>query len=449
MGGEGTGRDGMGGEGMGGAGMDGDGMGGREARDAPHALLAGGGTGGHVFPALAVAEELLARGWRVSFAGTTSGLEARLVPERGIPFYVLPARPLLGRGSLARLGALATLARSAVSAARLIRRLGVTAVLGTGGYASAPAVVGGRLTGRPVLLLEPNARAGVANRWLSRCATAAAVGYAETASGLRCPATVTGVPVRGEFFAVPEVGGGSGEGVAGGISGDSSAAAPGTSDDSATLGAAGASSEAPATLGATRASSDAPATRGATGASSSLLVLGGSQGARQLNRALPAAAALLLAAMPELRIVHQAGARHLDETRAAYAAAGAGPRQVRVVAFLEDVAGAMAACRLLVSRAGAITVAEICAAGRAALLAPLAIAKGHQQDNARVLAAAGGAEVLSLPDLEPAPLAARLGALLGDGPRLAAMGRAARALARPDAAAAIAGLLAELAGGRA
>ena len=143
------------------------GGGGRRER---HALLAGGGTGGHVFPALAVAEELLARGWRVSFAGTASGLEARLVPERGIPFYVLPARPLLGRGPLARVQALATLARSAVSAARLIRRLGVTVVLGTGGYASAPAVVGGRLTGRPVLLLEPNARAGVANRWLSRCA---------------------------------------------------------------------------------------------------------------------------------------------------------------------------------------------------------------------------------------------------------------------------------------
>ena len=380
-------------------------------------MLAGGGTGGHVFPALAVAEELLARGWRVSFAGTASGLEARLVPERGIDFHVLSARPLLGRGPVAQALALATLARSAVSAAGLIRRLGVTAVLGTGGYVSAPAVVGGRLTGRPVLLLEPNARAGVANRWLSRFATAAAVGYAETARGLKCPATVTGVPVRAEFFSVPELS----RNAMGGISWFSSPAEPGTS-------------EAPAALGATRAS---------------LLVLGGSQGARQINRALPAAAALLLAGMPELRIVHQAGARHLDETRAAYAAAGASPRQVQVVAFVDDVAGAMAACSLLVSRAGAITVAEICAAGRAALLAPLAIAKGHQQDNARLLATAGGAELLALPDLEPAPLAARLGALLGDGPRLAAMGRAARALARPDAAAAIAGLLEELAGGRA
>jgi UDP-N-acetylglucosamine--N-acetylmuramyl-(pentapeptide) pyrophosphoryl-undecaprenol N-acetylglucosamine transferase len=401
-----------------------DAQGRRRGRRERHALLAGGGTGGHVFPALAVAEELLARGWRVSFAGTSTGLEARLVPERGIDFHVLPARPLLGRGPLERARALATLARSAVSAAGLIRRLGVTAVLGTGGYVSAPAVVGGRLTGRPVLLLEPNARAGVANRWLSQCATAAAVGYAETARGLKCPATVTGVPVRPAFFAVPAMSGDAG---------DAGDAADASAGEGISRGSGAGTASASAALGATRA----------------LLVLGGSQGARQLNRALPAAAALLLAGMPELRIVHQAGARLLDETRAAYAAAGASPRQVQVVPFVDDVAGAMAVCSLLVSRAGAVTVAEICAAGRAALLAPLAIAEGHQQDNARLLAAAGGAEVLALPDLEPAPLAARLGALLGDGPRLAAMGRAARALARPDAAAAIAGLLEELAGGRA
>jgi UDP-N-acetylglucosamine--N-acetylmuramyl-(pentapeptide) pyrophosphoryl-undecaprenol N-acetylglucosamine transferase len=354
-----------------------------------HALLAGGGTGGHVFPALAVAEELAARGWRVSFAGSPGGLEARLVPERGIAFHGLPARPLLGRGAFARLRALATLARSAVSAASLVRRLGAQVVLGTGGYVSAPAVVGGRLAGRPVLLLEPNARAGVANRWLSRWATAAAVGYPETARGLRCPATVTGVPVRREFFAVP-----------------------------------------------------APPL-----APPRLLVLGGSQGARQLNRALPPAAAILLATLPALRILHQAGARNLDETRQAYAAAGVGPAHAEVVPFLDDVAGAMAASQLLICRAGAITVAEVCAAGRAALLAPLAIAAGHQLDNANLLTAAGGAEVLAAADLEPAPLAARLGALLGDRQKLGRMGQAARALARPDAAAAIAGQLAALAAG--
>jgi UDP-N-acetylglucosamine--N-acetylmuramyl-(pentapeptide) pyrophosphoryl-undecaprenol N-acetylglucosamine transferase len=364
----------------------------RQAPASRHALLAGGGTGGHVFPALAVAEELAARGWQVSFAGSPAGLEARLVPERGIAFHPLPARPLLGRGPLAKARALGTLARSAVSAAALVRRLGVTAVLGTGGYVSAPAVVGARLAGRPVMLLEPNASAGKANRWLSRWAAAAAVGYPETARGLRCPAVVTGVPVRREFFAVPEP--------------------------------------------------------PAEGEAARLLVLGGSQGARQLNRALPAAAARLLAALPGASIVHQAGPRELEETRRAYAAAGAPAERAEVVPFLDDVAGAMAASVLIVSRAGAITVAEICAAGRGALLVPLAIALGHQEANARLLAAAGGAEVLGPAELEPEPLATRLAALLGDRGRLAAMGRAARSLARPGAAAAIAAGLEAVAAGK-
>jgi UDP-N-acetylglucosamine--N-acetylmuramyl-(pentapeptide) pyrophosphoryl-undecaprenol N-acetylglucosamine transferase len=358
-----------------------------------HALLAGGGSGGHVFPALAVAEELLERGWQVSFAGSPGGFEASVVPQRGLSFHPLPARPLLGRGLAARAGALGTLARSALSAARLVRRLDASVVLGTGGYVSAPAVLGGRLAGRPVLLLEPNARPGVANRWLSRWATAAVVGYGETVRHLRCPATVTGVPVRRDFFAVPPLAG--------------------------------------------------------TVPARCLLVLGGSQGARQLNETLPAAAARLLAGMADLRIVHQAGARNLEETRAAYAAAGVPAERIDVVPFLDDVAGTMAASQLLVSRAGAITIAEICAAGRGALLVPLTLAEGHQGENAALLARAGGAEVLAAADLEPAALTARLRRLLGDGARLAAMGSAARALARPEAAAAIASRLEDLAAGRA
>ena len=253
-------------------------------------------------------------------------------------------------------------------------------------------------------------------------------GYAETARGLRCPATVTGVPVRAAFFAAPPLPPITAEG-AGAVA-------------TALAGHAADAAQSAGTAGAARAADVA-----GTGAPRRLLVLGGSQGARQLNRALPAAAALALAAMPGLRIVHQAGARNLDETRAAYAGAGAPAERVAVVPFLDDVAAAMAASHLLVSRAGAITVAEICAAGRPALLAPLAIAAGHQQDNARLLEAAGGAQVLTLADLEPASLGARLQALLADGEKLAAMGLAARALARPDAARAIAERLAALAGG--
>ncbi|HYO13209.1 MAG TPA: undecaprenyldiphospho-muramoylpentapeptide beta-N-acetylglucosaminyltransferase [Thermoanaerobaculia bacterium] len=356
-----------------------------------HALLAGGGTGGHVFPALAVAEELQARGWRVSFTGSTAGLEERLVTARGLPFHSLPARPLVGRGLAGKARALATVMSSGTAAAGLIRRLGVDVVLGTGGYVSAPAVFGARLARRPVLLLEPNARAGVANRWLSRWARGAVVGYRDTINDLKCPCWVTGVPVRTAFFAVPE-------------------ALPPLS-------------------------------------SPRLLVLGGSQGAQQINRELPAAAKRLVAALPALRILHQAGQRNLEETRAAYESEGVTERHVKVVPFLEDVAGAMAGSHLLVSRAGAITLAEICAAGRPSVLVPLAIAQAHQMDNARLLADVGGAEMLPSNDFTAERLAEVVLDLFGDGERLARMGRAARSLARPRAVAEIADRL-ESVGGR-
>jgi UDP-N-acetylglucosamine--N-acetylmuramyl-(pentapeptide) pyrophosphoryl-undecaprenol N-acetylglucosamine transferase len=353
-----------------------------------HVLLAGGGTGGHVFPALAVGEELRTRGWRVSFVGMAGGMEERLAGERGLPFHGLAAKPLVGRGLVGKARALATLAGSTVAARRLVGEIAPRVVLGTGGYVSAPAVLGARLARRPVLLLEPNGHAGVANRWLSRFATAACVVYRETIADLKCPCWITGVPVRAAFFDVPvEL---------------PSLAAP------------------------------------------CLLVLGGSQGAKQINEAMPAAAARLIARFPALRIVHQAGARNLEEARAAYARAGLGVYQVEVVPFLDDVAGAMAASHLLVSRAGAITLAEICAAGRASLLVPLAISKGHQVENARLLATAGGAEMIPSNELSAESLAARLETLLADGGRLAAMGRSARALAHPRAVADIADRVEEL-----
>jgi UDP-N-acetylglucosamine--N-acetylmuramyl-(pentapeptide) pyrophosphoryl-undecaprenol N-acetylglucosamine transferase len=361
-----------------------------------HALLAGGGTGGHVFPALAVAEELGKRGWRVSFTGSETGLEARLVSERGIPFHPLPARPLVGRGLAGKARALATAVKSGRAAARLIRRLGVDVVLGTGGYVSAPAVLGARLARRPVLLLEPNARAGVANRWLSRWAAGAAVGYPETAHDLKCPAWVTGVPVRAAFFAVP-------------------AELPSLTPQS----------------------------------SPRLLVLGGSQGAQQINEAMPAAAKRLLERVPAACILHQAGARNEAGARAAYARAGLGEPQVEVVPFLDDVAGAMAESHLLVSRAGAITLAEICAAGRPSVLLPLAISLGHQVDNARLLADAGAAELLTADQVEAGELTETLLDLLAAPDsigRLAQMGRSARSLAKPRAVAEIADRLEGLGG---
>jgi UDP-N-acetylglucosamine--N-acetylmuramyl-(pentapeptide) pyrophosphoryl-undecaprenol N-acetylglucosamine transferase len=376
-------------------------------------LLGGGGSGGHVFPGLAVAEELLRRGWRVSWAGSRRGMEERLVTGRRIPFHELAARPVVGQGVAGKVRAALTLAGSALRARALVRRLDARVVVGTGGYVSVPAVLGGRLARRPVLLIEPNAEVGAANRFLSRLAAEAAVAYDDTARQLHCPAHTTGIPVRADFLAVP--------------------------------------TELP----------PSPPLR--------ILALGGSQGARQINQLLPRALGRLAAdgsaadssdadssdadssdadssdadpaGVGEVEVRHQAGHGKDEATREEYRAAGLGGGEtgvrVEVTPFLDDVAGAMAGSHLVVSRAGAIALAELCAAGRPGLLVPLAIAGGHQSANAHRLAAAGAAEVLE-PGADEAQLAELLRRLLADRARLEAMARSARGLGHRDAAARIA-----------
>lgn len=351
-------------------------------RGTRHVLLSGGGSGGHVFPALAVAEALRQRGWQVSYAGSSHGPEARLVPARGVPFHALPARPVVGRGVLGKVAALGTLLRSSVTARSLVRQQNVDIVVGTGGYVAVPAVVGARLAGRPVLLVEPNAQAGLANRALSRLATEAAIAYPATASALRCRTTTTGIPVRAAFHAI----------------GPLPARSP-----------------------------------------IRVLVLGGSQGAQQLNLLVPAALEQL-GAEAGITVVHQSGPKRLDEARVAYADADLDPRhRVEIVPFVDDVAQAMEQCHVVISRAGAITLAELCAAGRPSILVPLSLAGGHQIDNARALEQAGAAKMLAGEQATAGALAAELAALTAaetDG--LETMARAARSLARHDAAATIA-----------
>lgn len=344
----------------------------------PLALFCGGGSGGHVFPGLAVARELADRGWEVHWSGSERGMEQRLVAQNDVPFHPLPARPLVGQGVVGKLQALLTLAGAAWRARSLVRRLRARVVIGTGGYVSAPAVLGASLARRPVLLLEPNAEVGFANRWLSRWAAEAVVVDGSSGRQLACPWTQTGVPIRREFFAV-------------------------------------------------EASSTTPPWH--------ILVLGGSQGAQQINRLLPTALQRMTLGVPVV-VRHQCGERHVEETRRAYAEAGLtddGRYEIEVVSFLDDMPAAMADSHLVVSRAGAITLAEICASGRAGLLLPLSLAAAHQVGNARHLVDAGAAEML-LSDATEDDMTSLLGALLQDTARRRAMAEAARALGRPRAA---------------
>ncbi len=354
-----------------------------------HILLAGGGSGGHVFPALAVAVEMERRGWSVSWLGREEGMERGIVEGVGLDYSGLPARAVVGRSLFQKAGALTGLVASARRARSLVRRIDARVVMGTGGYVSVPGVLGAAMARCPVVLLEPNAVPGAANRWLSRWARAAAVVDRAGSEDLRCEVVETGVPVRAEFFEVAE--------------------------------------------------------RRAKTQVLSLLVLGGSQGARQLNELLPEAFEAFQARMP-VRVVHQVGEGQVDEVRAAYAARQIENIEIEVVPFIEQVDRALAAADLVISRAGAVTLAEICAVGRAALLLPLELAGSHQVVNAERLVALGGARMMRSKDLEVLSLRATLSELIRDPAELDRMAEINRNLGQPMAASRVADLLEQAAG---
>jgi UDP-N-acetylglucosamine--N-acetylmuramyl-(pentapeptide) pyrophosphoryl-undecaprenol N-acetylglucosamine transferase len=359
-------------------------------------LIAGGGTGGHVLPALAVACELVAQyDAEVRFMGTARGMETRLVPAAGFPLELVPVGQLNRVSWGTRLRTVVRLPVGLLACLRLLRNFRPHAVLGVGGYASGPAMLAAILTGTPRMAFEPNAVPGMANRWVGRWVQAAAVNFAATSRFFR-NATVTGVPVRPEFFSLP---------------------APGP---------------------------DAPP---------HLLVFGGSQGARVLNTILPQIAAPLLAGVPGLTILHQCGTGRLQETREAYLRHGAPADRTNNVAnsrwevreFLDDMPQRFAAATLVLCRSGASTVAELTAAAKPSLLVPFPLAADdHQRRNAEMLVQAGAAAMLLQSDLTPQRLLEQLTALLRDPGRLAAMGRRARLLAHPDAALQMARMLQHL-----
>ena len=352
-------------------------------------LIAGGGTGGHLFPALAVARELVAKhGADVLFVGTARGLETRLVPGAGFPLKLIEVGPLNHVSLITRVKTLLRLPASISECKELIREYAPNVVFGIGGYAAGPGTAAALRLKVPVLLFEPNAVPGLTNRLAGKRVQGAVINFAEAAQWFNHP-EVTGVPVRPEFFSIP-------------------ASASGTPH---------------------------------------LLIFGGSQGARIFNQHLPRIARELLDAVPGLTILHQSGLKNYETTLATYQASGAEDGRWEVRAFLDDMPAQFARAHLLLSRSGASTVGEECAAGKAALLVPFAAAAdNHQKRNAEAIVAAGGAIMLEEPDLNvPGKLLSVLVDLLRSPERLNAMGKAARAQAHPDAAERIAAKLAALA----
>jgi UDP-N-acetylglucosamine--N-acetylmuramyl-(pentapeptide) pyrophosphoryl-undecaprenol N-acetylglucosamine transferase len=359
-------------------------------------VVAGGGTGGHVYPGVAVARELRRRRPEavVSFAGTSRGFEARLVPREGFPLDLVRASGLNVRGMAGRLRGAALVPLGLFDAWRLLSNRRPDVVVGVGGYSSGPVVLVAALRRVPTLVLEQNVRPGLTNRWLSRWVDAAAVTYAETQPFFGAKAFLSGNPVRSEFTA------GSGS-----------------------------------SLGAGAHEADPRA---------GVLVSGGSQGSHAINVAMVEAAPELAAARPGVRVVHQTGERDLDMVRAGYRHAGL---SAEVEPFLDDMGRRIGEADLMVCRAGATTLAELAAAGKPAILVPLpTAADDHQTQNAEVVVRAGAAEMLRESDLTGAQLARRVLALSADAEKRRRMAEAARGLARPDAARVIVDRVLELAG---
>ena len=342
-------------------------------------LIMAGGTGGHVYPGLAVAEVLRAREQAVVWLGTHRGLEARAVAAAGIEMCFISIAGLRRRGAAAWLLAPFTIAYAVAQALAALARVRPAAVLGMGGFVAGPGGIAAWLTRRPLVIHEQNAIAGTTNRWLARLARTVFEAFPGSFPP-RTHARWIGNPVRAAITALP---------------------APGERF-----------------------------TARAAGARARLLVLGGSQGARAINLCVPGALARLPAEVrPDVR--HQAG-RGLEETRARYAELGV---EGELVEFVDDMAAAYGWADLVVSRAGALTIAELCAAGVGAILIPYPYAvDDHQTHNARQFTANGAGSLIPEPELDAERLAGMLAGLLAAPERLRAMAEKAREQARPEAA---------------
>jgi UDP-N-acetylglucosamine--N-acetylmuramyl-(pentapeptide) pyrophosphoryl-undecaprenol N-acetylglucosamine transferase len=358
-------------------------------------ILAGGGTGGHVIPALAIAQQLqrdyLAE---VLFIGTARGIENRLVPAAGFPLRLVQVGALKNVSFATRLKTAFDLPRAIWDSSRILSDYRPGVVIGVGGYASGPAMLAAALSGIPTLVFEPNVVPGFANRLVAPMVSAAAVHFEQTCRYFR-RCQVTGVPVRQAFFEV-------------------------------------------ATRETGREKGQAPSLQ------RSLLVFGGSQGAHAINQAMIEALPLFREKLPDIHIVHQTGERDYNDAQSAYQRSGV---TAEVFRFIDDMPGMFAQADLLVCRSGASTVAEITAAAKPAVFIPFPRATDdHQKVNAQALETAGAAVMVEESQLTPARLADTVASLMKDGDRLHRMALAARKLSHPAAAREIAALAARLAG---
>ena len=345
-------------------------------------LIAGGGTGGHLYPGIAVARELMSRvpDAHVTFVGTAAGIEARVVPREGFTLDVIRSAGLKGKSLQSVARGVALLPISALDAAQVISKRRPSVVIGVGGYSSGPVVLLSALRGIPTLLMEQNAMPGITNRLLSPVVNAVAVTYQESARFFGGKSFVSGNPVRPEFFQ--------------------------------NEGAHGHDNQPP---GAAR-----------------VLVFGGSQGAHAINMAMVEAASRLAAAAPRMAITHQTGERDLEVVRDGYRRAGL---EARVESFLFSMDREMKSADVVVCRAGATTLAELAAAGTASILIPLPTATDdHQRKNALALVSQGAAQMVEQRELTGDRLSSEIVALVGDPERRRRLSDAARRLARPDAA---------------
>lgn len=347
-------------------------------------IIAGGGTGGHVIPALAIAQQLKRQfAAEILFIGTARGIETRLVPQAGFALELIQVGALKNVSLMTRVKTMFDLPRAIAASSRMLTEFDPEVVIGVGGYASGPAMAAAIRRRLPTLAFEPNVVPGFANRMIARWVSSAAVHFEETCRYFpHCQ--VTGVPVRAAFFDMPVKAGGT----------------------------------------------------------PTLLVFGGSQGARAINQAMIESLPGLRVKVPGIHIIHQTGQRDYDRVLAAYEQSGISGE---VYKFIDDMPETFGRADLLVCRSGASTVAEIAAAGKPAIFVPFpAAADDHQNVNARALERSGAAVVVEESNLGAAYLVETIAALIGDGSRLRSMSAAAKSLAHPKAVEEIAEMVLQL-----